>query len=204
MKYLVVAHKRFIYYTLLCLKAKYVTCIKSVTAGRLGTTHLRFTVYRIVYAWIRKVNKNNLLGGQVLIYLCPKTRENNELGGQPLIFERSNPINVFFSRNFKIYYLFNCHHPLIHNRISWTGVLIKVCWYCPTNLLTNFRIALTYCLWCSSGIFPFGVGQFCQKLGSKFSIFNNCGAYFSVGKMIYWVDNFGQWAGWIYWMGKLI
>ena len=37
MKYLVHAHARFIYYTLLCLKAKHVTCLKSITAGRLGT-----------------------------------------------------------------------------------------------------------------------------------------------------------------------
>ena len=34
----------FICYTRLCLKAKHVTCLKSVTGGRLGTTHFRFTV----------------------------------------------------------------------------------------------------------------------------------------------------------------
>ena len=27
---------------------------------------------------------------------------------------------------------------------------------------------------------------------------------FSVGKIIYWVGNFRQWAGLIYWVGKLI
>ena len=33
-----------------------------------------------------------------------------------------------------------------------------------------------------------------QKLGSELSIFNFCDAHFAVGKIIYWVDNFGQWA----------
>ena len=43
---IVLAHSRFIIHTFLCLKAKYVTCIKGVTAGRLGTKHFRFTVYK--------------------------------------------------------------------------------------------------------------------------------------------------------------
>ena len=44
MKYLVFAHKRFIYYTPLCLKSKHVKCLRRVTTGRLGTKHFRFTV----------------------------------------------------------------------------------------------------------------------------------------------------------------
>ena len=42
------------------------------------------------------------------------------------------------------------------------------------------------------------------KLRSKLPIFNNCGAHFSVGKIIHWVGNFGQLEGLIYWIGKLI
>ena len=34
-----------------------------------------------------------------------------------------------------------------------------------------------------------------QKITSKLPSFNNCGAHFPVGKIIYWVCNFGQWAG---------
>ena len=45
MKYLVLAAIRFIYYTLLCLKAN-VTCLKSVTAGSLGTKNFRYTVMK--------------------------------------------------------------------------------------------------------------------------------------------------------------
>ena len=41
------------YYTRLCLKAKHMTCLKSVTAGRLGTKHFRFTMW---FVYIR--NKN--------------------------------------------------------------------------------------------------------------------------------------------------
>ena len=41
------------------------------------------------------------------------------------------------------------------------------------------------------GSFSFGVSQFRSKL----LIFNNFDGHFSVGKIIYWVGNFGQWAG---------
>ena len=41
---------------------------------------------------------------------------------------------------------------------------------------------------------PFGLVNF-AKPRSKLPIFNNCSAHFSVGKVIYWVGNFGQWAG---------
>ena len=34
-----------------------------------------------------------------------------------------------------------------------------------------------------------------QELRSKLPIFDCCGAHFSVGKIIYWMGNFGQWAG---------
>ena len=43
-----------------------------------------------------------------------------------------------------------------------------------------------------------GVVKF-AKIFSQLPIFNDCGASFSVGMTIYWVANFGQWAGWIYW-----
>ena len=46
-----------------------------------------------------------------------------------------------------------------------------------------------------SGVSPLGASQLWKKLRSKLPIFNNCGAHFSVGKIIYWVGNFGQWAG---------
>ena len=42
---------------------------------------------------------------------------------------------------------------------------------------------------------PVGFSLFCTKLRSKLPIFNNYGAHFSVGKIIYWVGNFGQWEG---------
>ena len=45
-----------------------------------------------------------------------------------------------------------------------------------------------------------GLPEFTSKLPS----FNKVNAYFPVGKMIYWVGSFGQWAGWIYWVGKVI
>ena len=41
------------------------------------------------------------------------------------------------------------------------------------------------------------------KFTSKLPSFNNSGVHFSVGKIIYWMGSFGQWAGWIYWVGKV-
>ena len=32
----------------------------------------------------------------------------------------------------------------------------------------------------------------------------NCDAHLSVGKIFYWVGNFGQWASLIYWVDKVI
>ena len=42
--------------------------------------------------------------------------------------------------------------------------------------------------------FPLGLVNF-AKLKSKLPIFDNRGTHFSVGKIIYWACNFGQWAG---------
>ena len=59
------------------------------------------------------------------------------------------------------------------------------------------------------------VGKFCATLGLKLPISNNhsafffflflfvCLFFFFVGKIIYWVGNFGQWIGLIYWVGKV-
>ena len=35
----------------------------------------------------------------------------------------------------------------------------------------------------------FWVGQVCKKFTSRFPSFDNCGAHFPVGKIIYWVPN---------------
>ena len=43
--------------------------------------------------------------------------------------------------------------------------------------------------------FPFGVSQFCKNLGLNCLCLIKIGAHFSMGKIIYWVGNFGQWAG---------
>ena len=49
------------------------------------------------------------------------------------------------------------------------------------------------------------VGLFHQSILHKiWSKIHNCGAHFSVGKIIYLVGNFGQWAGLINWVGKTI
>ena len=88
-------------------------------------------------------------------------------------------------------------------RISWTGVWR--CWHCPTNRLGQISGQHWYEVLPILGVlkwdFPFGVSQLCKNLGLNF---NNRGAHFSVGKIIYRVGNFGQWVGWIYWVDKLI
>ena len=86
------------------------------------------------------------------------------------------------------------------------NVSFKVCWYCPTNLDIDQFQDSTEVLLILEGVrvffSPLGRPKsILQKLMSKFPIFNNCGAHFSVGKIINWVGNFGQWAGWIYWLG---
>ena len=73
------------------------------------------------------------------------------------------------------------------------------------DILTNFWTALRYCLFCgcSSGVSNLGsvVSQFCTKgLNCLFLII--IVLISSVGKIINWVGNFGQWAGLIYWVGK--
>ena len=84
----------------------------------------------------------------------------------------------------------------------------KVCWYCPTNLdIDKFQDntwGFAYSGGAQVGFFPFWGESILQKLGSKFPVSNDCGAHFSKGKIIYWVGNFGQWAGLIYWVGKVI
>ena len=85
--------------------------------------------------------------------------------------------------------------------------MFKVCWYCPTNLdIDQFQDSTEVLpiLGVLEWVFSFGGQWILQKLRSKLSIFNKHGAHFSVGKKIYWVSNFGQWAGWIYWVGRLI
>ena len=52
-------------------------------------------------------------------------------------------------------------------------------------------------MWCFIGFVNF------SKPWSKFHIFNNRGAYFSVGKIIYWVANFEHRASLIYLAGKI-
>ena len=52
--------------------------------------------------------------------------------------------------------------------------------------------------------FPTWGSSILHKFRFKLPICNNHNAYFSVGKIIYCVGNFGQWAGLIYWVGKII
>ena len=61
-----------------------------------------------------------------------------------------------------------------------------------------------HCLFCgfSSGV-SLRVSQFCKNK-SKSPTLRKVMPIFSVGKIIYWVANFGQWAGLIYWVGKVI
>ena len=53
--------------------------------------------------------------------------------------------------------------------------------------------------------FQLGVSQFCTNLGLN-CVFVIIIVFFfgGGGKMIYRVDNFGQWADLIYWVGKVI
>ena len=55
-------------------------------------------------------------------------------------------------------------------------------------------LPITPILGCSSGVSSLGLVNF-AKLRSKLPMFDKCGAHFSVGKIIYWVDTFGQWTG---------
>ena len=50
------------------------------------------------------------------------------------------------------------------------------------------------------GLFPWD-SQFCQKKKKKK---NRSKLFFSFGKLIYWVGSFGQWAGLINWVGKIV
>ena len=43
-----------------------------------------------------------------------------------------------------------------------------------------------------------------HKFRSKLSVCDLTVPVFSLGNIIYWVDNFGQWAGLIYWVDKII
>ena len=52
------------------------------------------------------------------------------------------------------------------------------------------------------GVSPLGLVNFRKELG--LNCFSNYGAHHSVGMVTYCVGNFGQWAGWIYWVGKLL
>ena len=51
--------------------------------------------------------------------------------------------------------------------------------------------------------FQLVVSQFCTNVGLN-CLFVIIIVFFSVGKIIYWVGSFGQWAGLIYWIGKVI
>ena len=48
------------------------------------------------------------------------------------------------------------------------------------------------------------VSQFCTNLGLNCLFVIITVPIFSVGRIIYRLGNFGQWAGLIYWMGKVI
>ena len=52
--------------------------------------------------------------------------------------------------------------------------------------------------------FQLEVSQFCINLGVNGPFVIIIVSIFSVGKIIYWVGNFGHWAGLIYWVGKII
>ena len=52
--------------------------------------------------------------------------------------------------------------------------------------------------------FQLGVRQFYTNFGSNCLFVIILVPIISLGKIIYWVGNFGQWAGWIYWVGKII
>ena len=73
----------------------------------------------------------------------------------------------------------------------------KVCVYFDIDKFHDSTDVLLPILWVLECSFPFGVSQF-SKNKSKLPIFNNSEAHFSVGKITYWVGNFGQWAGLIY------
>ena len=49
--------------------------------------------------------------------------------------------------------------------------------------------------------FPFGVCQFCKNVGLNYLFLIIVVPIFLWARIIYWVGNFGQWAGWIYWAG---
>ena len=52
--------------------------------------------------------------------------------------------------------------------------------------------------------FQLAVSQFCTNLGLNCLFVIIIVPTFSVGKIIHWVGNFVQWAGLIYWVGKVI
>ena len=77
---------------------------------------------------------------------------------------------------------------------------------CNTQKISGqHSLGVTF-FWGARGDSPWGLVNFAKKLTNKLlvPIFNNCGAHFSVGKIINWVGNFGQWTSLIYWVGKII
>ena len=94
---------------------------------------------------------------------------------------------------------FQCYYRLIHNTNKnvkqFKGVLFM------SNKLSTHSDFVYF--GGARGGFSLGVSQFCKNF-FNFSIFNDCGAHFSVGKMIYWVGSFGQWPSLIYWVDKVI
>ena len=112
------------------------------------------------------------------------------MGGQLSILSIHNPNDVFSlatERNVALWMQY-CHW-LIQYKFKLTSIL------------TNFWTSLWFCLLCRvlGCCFQLGISQFCTFFGLKCLFVIITMPIFSVGKVIYWVGNFGQWADLIYW-----
>ena len=133
---------------------------------------------------LREVNKNDLTGWAILNIFVQKSRKIINWVGSLQFWAPLIPSNVFSPKTLR-----NVAHKTnsdIDRFLDSTEVfpILRV-------LEWNFQL---------------GVSQFGTNLGLSCLIVIIIMPIFSVGKIIYWVGSFGpgQWAGSIYWVGKVI
>ena len=133
----------------------------------------------------REVNKNNLLGEQ---FFAQKSGKIINWVGSLQFLSAPTQIMRFPPESLRYITLSVPSSANTQCRISWTEVLRCV------DKLRYWQISGQHrgiaCSWgaraCQVGFLLWG-SSILLKLRSNFLIFNNCGAHFSVGKIIYWV-----------------
>ena len=119
-----------------------------------------------------------------------------------------NPNYVFFPGNFKRFLdisPFQCYHWIQYTGYHPGDIMHSLKYFVNVQQTKFWQISKKFLiLRVHEKVFHLLGRPFCKKFTSRLPSFDNWGAHFPVGKIIYWVCSYGQWTGWIYWMGKVI